>query len=118
MTSTATTIHHAAPPYSGPRALVQRLRHGDEIAHLITLVFAAAILLITSLLVYELWRTSHLSRTKFGFSFFWTQIWDPISGDFGALPFIYGTLVTSVVSLAIAVPLGLAAAVYLAELAP
>jgi phosphate transport system permease protein len=50
--------------------------------------------------------------------FFWTRVWDPIFDNFGAAPFIYGTLVTSVVSLVIAVPLGLAAAVFLAELAP
>jgi phosphate transport system permease protein len=118
MSVTATTFEHAAPPESGPRALIRRLRHGDEIAHLITLVFAALILLITSLLVYELWANSHLSRVKFGLLFFWTRIWDPIAGDFGAAPFIYGTLITSIVSLVIAVPLGLAAAIFLSELAP
>src|SRR6201987_1083499 len=118
MTSTATTIQHAAPPFSGPRAFVQRLRHGDEIAHLITLIFAAAILLITSMLVWELWVNSHLSRVKFGWSFFWTQTWDPIFDNFGAAPFIYGPLVTSVVALVIAVPLGLASAIFLSELAP
>jgi len=118
MSTTSTTLERAAPPGAGPRAFVQRLRQGDEVAHVITLVFAAAILLITSLLVYELWLQSHLSRAKFGWAFFWTSTWDPNSDDFGALPFIYGTLVTSVVSLLIAVPLGLAAAIFLAELAP
>ena len=118
MSATATTIDHAAPPESGPRALIRRLRHGDELAHLLTLVFAAGILLITSLLVYELWINSQLSRTKFGWMFFWTRVWDPIFDNFGAAPFIYGTLVTSVVSLVIAVPLGLAGAIFLAELAP
>jgi phosphate transport system permease protein len=118
MATTATTFEHAAPPRSGPRAFVARLRHGDEIAHLITLTFAALILLITSLLVYELWINSHLSRAKFGLNFLWTSVWDPVFDQFGALPFIYGTLVTAVVSLAIAVPLGLAAAIFLAELAP
>ena len=77
--------------------LIQRLRHGDEIAHLITLTFAATILLITSMLVWELWVNSHLSRAKFGWHFFWTRTWDPIFDNFGAAPFIYGTLVTSVV---------------------
>jgi phosphate transport system permease protein len=118
MATSATTVDHAAPPESGLRAFLQRLRHGDEIAHLVTLIFAAAILLITSLLVYELWINSGLSRSKFGLMFFWTRVWDPVSGDFGAAPFIYGTLITSVVALAIAVPLGLAAAIFLAELAP
>ena len=118
MSTASTTFEHAAPPNAGPRAFIQRLRQGDEIAHIVTLIFAAGILLITSLLVYELWINSTLSRHKFGLNFFWTQTWDPISGDFGALPFIYGTLVTSIVSLVIAVPLGVAAAVFLAELAP
>jgi len=108
----------AAPPEAGPRALIDSLRHGDEIAHIITLTFAAGILLITSLLVYELWVNSHLSRAKFGWGFFWTRVWDPNFDNFGAAPFIYGTLVTSIVSLAIAVPLGLAAAIFLSELAP
>jgi phosphate transport system permease protein len=118
MSATATAIEHAAPPESGPRALIRRLRHGDEVAHVLTLTFAAGILLITSMLVWELWINSHLSRTKFGWMFFWTKVWDPIFDNFGAAPFIYGTLITSVVALAMAVPLGIAAAVFLAELAP
>lgn len=118
MVTSATTMDNAAPPEPGLRAFVQRWRNGDEVAHVITLVFAAGILLITSLLVYELWINSSLSRSKFGLMFFWTRVWDPVAGDFGALPFIYGTLVTSVVALVIAVPLGLAAAIFLAELAP
>jgi phosphate transport system permease protein len=116
--STATTIDQAVPPQAGPRTFIDRLRHGDEVAHVLTLTFAALILLLTSMLVFELWVNSQLSRTKFGWMFFWTRVWDPIFGNFGALPFIYGTLVTSVVSLTIAVPLGLAAAIFLAELAP
>jgi len=116
--ATSTPFEQTVPPQAGPRAFIQKLRRGDEIAHLITLVFAASIVLITSLLVYELWVNSHLSRAKFGWEFLWTQTWDPVFEQFGALPFIYGTLITSVVSLMIAVPLGLAAAIYLAELAP
>jgi phosphate transport system permease protein len=118
MVTSATMMDNAAPPPARLRTFVQRLRDGDQIAHIITLVFAATILLITSLLVYELWINSSLSRSKFGLMFFWTRVWDPVSGDFGAAPFIYGTLVTALVSLAIAVPLGLAAAIFLAELAP
>jgi phosphate transport system permease protein len=118
MSATATTMEHAAPPEPGLRAFLRRLRHGDEVAHVLTLIFAASILLITSMIVYELWVNSHLSRTKFGWLFLWTRVWDPIFENFGALPFIFGTLVTSVVALVIAVPLGLAAAIFLAELAP
>jgi phosphate transport system permease protein len=116
--STATTIERAVPPPTRPRTFIHRLRDGDEVAHVLTLVFAALILLLTSMLVYELWVNSHLSRAKFGWVFFWTRVWDPIFGNFGAAPFIYGTLVTAIVSLLIAVPLGLAGSIFLAELAP
>jgi phosphate transport system permease protein len=118
MSTATTTIERAAPPESGPRALFYRLRHGDEVAHLVTLIFAATILLITSIMVYELWINSKLSRAAFGISFFWSSAWDPVFEHFGAAPFIFGTIVTAVVSLLIAVPLGLAAAIFLAELAP
>jgi phosphate transport system permease protein len=118
MSAAATTIAHEVPPQAGPRAFLHRLRQGDEIAHLITLTFAAIILLLTSMLVYELWRNSHLSRAAFGWAFFWTKVWDPNFDNFGAAPFIYGTLVTSAVALVLAVPLGLASAIFLSELAP
>jgi phosphate transport system permease protein len=94
------------------------MREGDEIARIITSLFAFSVVLITLLLVFELWHGSILSREKFGLHFFATSVWDPNAGDFGALPFIYGTLVTAFVSLAIAVPLGIGAAIFLAELAP
>lgn len=58
------------------------------------------------------------SIKKFGWRFLFTSTWDPVAEVFGALPFIYGTLVSSLLALLIAVPLGLGAAVYLAELAP
>src|SRR6202167_3370567 len=118
MSATATTIVNEAPPQAGPRAFLRRLRGGDEIAHLITLIFAAGIILLTSMLVYELWVNSHISRAKFGWMFFFTKVWDASFDNFGAAPFIYGTLVTSAVALAIAVPLGLASAIFLSELAP
>ena len=117
MAATTTTVHSAGP-VSGSRSFLNRLRDGDEIARLVTFVFAGVTVLITLLLVLELWRGSVLPRHKFGFLFFFTKVWDPNSGDFGALPFIYGTLVTALVSLLIAVPLGIGAAIFLAELAP
>ncbi len=116
--ATAPIAVEGAGPGLDPRALLRRLRGGDEIAHLITLVSAASVILITGLLVYELWVNSVLARHKFGWHFFSTRVWDPIFGNFGALPFIYGTLVTSGLGLLIAVPLGLGAAIFLSELAP
>jgi len=108
----------SAGPALGSRSFLSRLRDGDEIARLITLLFAVTVVLLTVLLVFELWQESVLARHKFGFDFFRTTTWDPINEQFGALPFIYGTLVTAVVSLLIAVPLGIGAAIFLAELAP
>jgi len=107
-----------AGPATGSRSFIRRLFEGDEIARLITFVFAATVVLITVLLVYQLWLNSVLPRHKFGFSFFVTSVWDPILDQYGALPFIYGTVITSAVALLIAVPLGIGAAIFLAELAP
>ena len=95
-----------------------RLRTGDEVAHLVTFLFAASIILVTVLLVWQLWSTSGPSRHKFGFGFLKGSNWDPVQEDFGALPFIYGTVLTSVIALLISVPLGVGAAIFLAELAP
>jgi len=100
------------------RAFIRRLKRGDEIAYLIALSFAASILLITGLLVYQLFVVSHASRQKFGWGFLTETIWDPVALDFGALPFIYGTLVTSALALILGVPIGVGAALFLAELAP
>jgi phosphate transport system permease protein len=108
----------SAPPPGGVRALLQRLRSGDEVARLITLAFASVILLVTVGLVYELWVTSSLPRHQFGFGFLTSSLWNPVSGQFGALPFIYGTVITSAIALLIAVPLGVGAAIFLSELAP
>ncbi|HMD41768.1 MAG TPA: phosphate ABC transporter permease subunit PstC [Candidatus Acidoferrum sp.] len=116
--ATPSTTLGTASPVTGSRSFLARLREGDEIARLVTFLFAASVVLITILLVYELWVNSALPRHKFGFHFFVTSVWDPILDQFGALPFIYGTVVTSAVALLIAVPLGIGAAIFLAELAP
>jgi phosphate transport system permease protein len=117
MATTSTTVPSAGP-FAGSRSFLARLREGDEIARLITLLFAASVVLITLLIVYELWQGSVLPRHKFGFAFLRTSVWDPNFDNFGALPFIFGTVVTSAVALFIAVPLGIGAAIFLAELAP
>jgi phosphate transport system permease protein len=107
-----------AGPATGSRSFFAKLRDGDEIARLVTLLFATTVVLITAALVWELWVNSALPRQKFGFHFFVTSVWDPIVDQYGALPFVYGTMVTSAVALVIAVPLGIGAAIFLAELAP
>ena len=108
----------SAGPVAGSRSFLAKLREGDEIARLITFLFAASVVLITAMLVYELWINSVLPRHKFGLHFFVTQVWDPVMDDYGALPFIYGTLVSSLVALVIAVPLSIGVAVFTTEMCP
>jgi len=112
----ATAIGAGKPGKS--KSLWSTLRGGDEVALLITLVFAASVFLVTVFLVGELWLHSAPSRHKFGFGFLIGTDWDPVQGIFGALPYIYGTVLTSVIAMVIAVPLGVGAAIFLAELAP
>jgi len=76
-------------------------------------------LLVTAILIFwELLSQSKLSLHQFGFRFFAGMNWDPVSGDFGALPFIYGTLVSSLIALVVAVPLALGSALFITELCP
>ncbi len=100
------------------RTFVDRLRGGDEFAYSITLGSATVVLLIVVLIVAELWARSQLTVHTFGWHFLATSTWDPNGGNFGALPFIYGTCVTAFLALLIAVPLGVASSVFLAEMAP
>jgi phosphate transport system permease protein len=122
MAATTTPLTNPGPSRSknvGPApSFWERIRSGDEIAISITFLCAFSILAVTAYLVWELWGNSVLPRHQFGWNFLVTQTWDPVAGDFGALPFIYGTLVTSAVALIIAVPLGVGAALFLAEFAP
>jgi len=115
MTSTVAAQPHSDKPGLGN--LSRRLRAGDEIAWMITLLFATSVLLVTALLVWELWVGSALTREKFGFSFLTSRLWNPVTDEYGAYPFIYGTALTSVLALVISVPVGVAAAIYLSELA-
>jgi phosphate transport system permease protein len=90
----------------------------DAVARLVTTIFAALVLLIAVVLVFELWKGSALAREKLGWGFLLSSSWNPVTEQFGALPFIYGTVVTSVLALLISVPLGVGAAIFLSELAP
>src|SRR5690349_1488836 len=107
-----------ARPQGRAFALWQRLRSGDDIAYVMTLTCALSILAITALLVFELYTKSSVSRQTFGWSFLTSRSWDPTGERFGALPFIYGTVVTSALALLMGIPLGVGAAIFLAELAP
>ena len=85
---------------------------------LTTGAFAAALALIVLGVGVELVRQSWLSIETFGFDFWRTSTWDPVAGEFGALPFIWGTLYSSVLALVIATPIALGIAIFISELCP
>ena len=108
----------AVEPHSARRAMAPPSRFGDKAFEWLTLLMALGVAVLVILLGWELWRGSSLAVRKFGFHFLTTSTWDPVAEQFGALPFIYGTVVSSLIALFIAVPLSIATAAYLTELAP
>jgi phosphate transport system permease protein len=91
---------------------------GDRIFKGVTLLFALALFSLVFLMAYEMGDGSKESISKFGFSFLTGTVWDPVSGEFGALPFVYGTVLSSLIGLLLAVPLSLGVALFLSEMAP
>jgi len=115
MASSTYTARNPQLPIAG---FYRRLKAFDELAYLVTLGSAVLILAVVGLIVFELWVSSQPTIKTFGWGFLTSSRWDPNSGHFGALPFIYGTCVTSFLALLIAVPFGVMASIFLAELAP
>ncbi len=94
-------------------------RHfGDRAFKWLTLLMALAVFVLIGLIGFELAKGSHLALRKFGWRFLVSPTWDPVAENFGALPFIFGTIVSSAIALLIAVPLSIATAVFLTEMAP
>ncbi|HME33606.1 MAG TPA: phosphate ABC transporter permease subunit PstC [Candidatus Sulfotelmatobacter sp.] len=90
----------------------------DRVFHSAMTACGLAVLGILVLIVYQLMHRSSLSWHAFGFKFFAGSDWNPVSQQFGALPFIYGTLVSSLVALILAVPLAVGVAVFTTEMCP
>ncbi len=82
------------------------------------LACALSILAIVGTILFVLVANSQLSLHAFGFKFFIRDAWNPVLGDFGALPFIFGTLATSLLALCIAVPLALCVSIFIMEICP
>jgi len=95
-----------------------RRNWGDLFFKYTTMWFAAFVLLLVILMGYEMYLGSGLSLEKFGWDFLTNSTWDPVLEEYGALPFIYGTLVSSFLALVIALPLSLGIAIFLSEIAP
>jgi phosphate transport system permease protein len=109
-----------APAATPPQTSVslERASYGDWIFRVLLTLGAAAIPVLLAFLVYQLYSGSHLAIAKFGFDFVTSSTWDPVAEQFGAFPLIFGTLVSSLIALLIAVPLSLGVAIYLTEFAP
>jgi phosphate transport system permease protein len=97
---------------------LERASGGDRIFRLALTLAALAIPVLLGFLVWELWTGASPAIRKFGLGFVTSSEWDPVAETFGALPLVFGTLVSSALALLIAVPLSLAVAVYLTEFAP
>lgn len=93
-------------------------RWADSAFRMTTAAFALFIAGLVILILIEMGRNSTLTFAKFGLSFVTAQIWDPVREEFGALPFVYGTAVSSLIGLLIAVPVSIGVGIFLTELAP
>jgi phosphate transport system permease protein len=91
----------------------------DEIAFRAgTGAFALLVIALVAAIGFELSRESMLSIRQFGWQFWQTDTWDPVSGEFGARPFIWGTLYSSILALLISTPIALGIAIFISELCP
>ena len=91
---------------------------GDRAFKGVMTLFGLTILAVPAMMVLQLAHTSQLSLAKFGLSFLTSSKWDPVHLEFGAWPFIYGTVLSSLLALVIAVPISIGLAIFLSDLAP
>lgn len=114
--TTAKSPSPAAAPNPLRSAVFERA--GDRLFRRIMMGFGLVIIAIAGGLLWALVKNSTLAWKEFGPKFLWTTTWDPVMEVYGALPFIYGTIVSSALALFMAVPLGVGSAIFLAEMAP
>lgn len=112
--TTDTSSLAATPVVVAPRSS----RWGDRCFRGLTLAGALSVAVLVVLVGYQLFKSSHLAIHQFGWKFLVSSTWDPVKEQYGSLPFIYGTFVSSLIALLIAVPLGVGTAIYLTDLAP
>jgi phosphate transport system permease protein len=112
------TQEPVTPPRSAVFGLRSEINWGDSTFRLVTAGFAALVLVVMGMMAIEMVRASQLSLSEFGWKFVTENEWNPVSEEFGALPFVYGTVVSSLLALAISVPISFGVAVFLSEMAP
>jgi phosphate transport system permease protein len=112
---TSTTYEPAAPETDLRR---RGIRLGDVLFKGIAVAAALAATVLLVLIAYKVFELAWPAIEDFGVSFIWTNAWDPVTETFGALAFIYGTVVTSLIALVLATPLSIAIALFLTEIAP
>jgi len=113
---TSTPYEPAAAPESDLRR--SGIRLGDVLFKGIAILAALAATVLLGWIAYKVFDLAWPAIQDFGLSFIWTEAWDPVTNQFGALIFIYGTVVTSLIALVIATPLSIAIALFLTEIAP
>jgi phosphate transport system permease protein len=117
----AEIVVHGQTTESSASARAARIRSfalSDAFFHRLTQAAALAVLLILGGVIVSLIDGSLPAFQKFGFGFFVSQVWNPVTNKFGALAPIYGTVVTSAIAMLIAVPVGLGIAIFLTEICP
>jgi phosphate transport system permease protein len=97
---------------------LRRFRLGDSTFYILTLTSAVAVLIVLAGVMIALVHGSLPTWRVFGLDFFTSQSWNPVTEKFGALPAIYGTLLTSVIAMLIGVPISLGIAIFLTEISP
>ncbi|CAN5901870.1 phosphate ABC transporter permease subunit PstC [soil metagenome] len=116
--TTSLASEPSTPPDVQESRSLELASYGDRVFRWLLTLGALFIPVLLGFLVYELWQGSRLAIGEFGLSFVTTSTWDPVAEEFGALPLIFGTLISATIALVIAVPLSLGVAIYLSEFAP
>lgn len=91
---------------------------GDAVFRGVSALFAASVVIVLAAMAFEMWKASRPAFAEFGWGFITSTDWNPVRDEFGALPFLYGTVVSSLLALAISVPISLGVAIFLSEMAP
>ena len=112
---TSTTYEPTAPEGDLRR---RGIRVGDVAFKGVSVVAALAATVLLGLIAYKIVDLAWPAIRHYGIDFVWTDAWNPVTNDFGALAFVYGTVVTSAIALVLATPLSIAIALFLTELAP